>query len=256
MASFSLSPFVEYSEVNLRAEALRYGVALTEEVAIKKEMTVPQLKQLLSSHGQTHLHKLKAAELRSKAQSLGLSTITIRVITKARSREELARQLKKKFLCVKHQTEPETHRDKAIRLWTRIVKIIGALEHGKPNDPILRQWNSHSEALCKDWLQLHTVKTFRVYLHVLVCHGPQLHKTWGALSRYCQQGVEGAHKTQTSYFGRVKKSEKPSTAEERRNIKYEKMVHSYALVVLEPFMEVTLEKLEQQRKLKQQNFAK
>jgi hypothetical protein len=239
--------FDELKESELREYAVLYGVSLTREVSFGQEMTVSQLKDLLTINRVKHSLKRKA-DLLNLAKSKNLSTTTTFIQTFPKSRSEIEAELKQKWLAKKRESETETHTQLAIRLWTTIAEMIDALEYGKTNDPIFSQWKSLGDRVDKEWSQLHTFQAYRIYLHLLVSHGAELHKEWGPLSRYSQQGVEGANKTQVAYWdqhtprggGRVKKSQKPLNPAERKKRKFERMVHSYSLVLLEPYLNLNI----------------
>jgi len=250
--TFLLPPFHQYTDVELRNAAQRNHVSVTQSVMIEKVKTVSQLKEGLAGKNIKNLSNLRKESLLERAEKHGIETTIQEPISQPKPRAILEEELRKTLSAKKLETQKETDREKAIRIWTTIADMIFALESDESDNSTITNWDSIADTVYQDWLGLHRYANFSVYMDILLSHGAQLHEDWGGLSKYSQQGVEGAHKTQTSFWdqntprggGRCKKTDKPLSPEERRERKYEKMVHSYSLVLVDPYLNLVIDKEE------------
>jgi hypothetical protein len=243
----------ELRDDTLLAKASTANVPTTKtifkEKALKKGELVELLLESNTSKSVTALKAMLVDELKKLATEKNLKCTKQAGVEKSRSRSEIEADMKKAFIAEKRLSAAETDTEIAKRLWGNISSMIEALENKEDkDDPTLAKWLELALKVCEDWLELHRTSVMRIYLHILIAHGKTLHNKWGALGKYSQQGVEAAHKTQTSLWqqhtprggGRTKKSENPTTLEEKKKLKFQKMVHSYALVLLDPFMKLEL----------------
>jgi hypothetical protein len=251
--TFLLPPFHEYTDVELCNAAQRNNVSVTQRVMIEKVKTVSQLKEGLAGKNVKNVSNLRKESLLEIAEKHGIETTILEPISQPKPRAILEEELREKLSAKKFETQKETDNEKAIRIWTTIAEMIFALESDETNNSTIANWDSIADTVYQDWLGLHRYANFTVYMDILLSHGAQLHEKWDGLSKYSQQGVEGAHKTQTAFWdqntprggGRCKKTDKPLSPEERRERKYEKMVHSYTLVLVDPYLNLIIDKEEE-----------
>jgi hypothetical protein len=127
--------YAELTDEELRKEATKYNIPTTKQSCKQKLRTKEELVQELrrrTTFGVTHLRKFNAEKVRALAEEYGiLTTTTIYGQEEPRTREDIEADLKEGERGLILEGKQESRTDIAIRLWTKICKLIKALECGK-----------------------------------------------------------------------------------------------------------------------------